>query len=150
VLSLNSEAPHDRGSAQERWLRERLRAPGDCRIAFWHRPRYSASTDHGDQSDMAPLWNDLRGHAAIALAGHEHDMQRFKPIDGITEFVSGAGGKSHYGIRDSDRRLAFGNDRDDGALRVTLRPGTAAYAFVTADGRVLDHGSIPCHPRASR
>jgi hypothetical protein len=144
LLSLNSEAPHDRGSAQERWLRARLRTPGSCRIAFWHRPRYSAGTKHGDQPDMAPIWDDLRGHAAIAIAGHEHDMQRFKPIDGITQFVSGAGGQSHYAVGAGDPRLAFSNDIDDGALRLTLRPGTAAYAFVAADGRVLDRGTIPC------
>jgi hypothetical protein len=144
LLSLNSEAPHDHGSAQERWLRARLRAPGTCRIAFWHRPRYSAGTHHGDQPDMTALWNDLRGHAAIVIAGHEHDMQRLKPIDGITELISGAGGNSHYAVRADDTRLAFANDRDDGALRLTLRPGAAAYAFIAADGRLLDRGTITC------
>jgi hypothetical protein len=143
VISLNSEVPHGRGSPQERWLRARLRGPGTCRIAFWHRPRYSDGTHHGDQPDMAPLWDDLRGHATIALAGHEHDMQRFKPIDGITEFVSGAGGDGHYSLRRSGR-LAFGNDRDYGALRLALRPGAASYAFVTTGGRVLDSGTLRC------
>ena len=136
LLSLNSEAPHHRGSPQERWLRTQVRAPGTCRIAFWHRPRYSAGTVHGDQADMAPLWDDLRGRAAIALAGHEHDMQRFKPIDGITEFVSGAGGAGLYALRDDDR-VAFADDREYGALRLVLTPGAA-------DGRVLDHGTIRC------
>lgn len=146
LLSLNSEAPHDRGSAQEQWLRVRLRAPGTCRIVFWHRPRYSAGTHHGDQPDMAALWDDVRGHAAIVLAGHEHDMQRLKPIDGITEFISGAGGNGHYPLHRGDARLAFGNDRDYGALRLRLRSGRATYAFTTTDGRVLDHGTIRCHP----
>ena len=143
LLSLNSEAPHERGSSQERWLRRQLRRPGTCRIAFWHRPRYSAGTVHGDQPDMAPLWDALRGHAAIVLAGHEHDMQRFKPIDGITEFVSGAGGDGHYSLKRTGR-LAFGNARDYGALRLALRPGAATYAFVTTGGRVLDSGTLRC------
>jgi hypothetical protein len=30
------------------------------------------------------------------IAGHEHDMQQFKPSLGITEFVLGAGGASRY------------------------------------------------------
>ena len=93
--------------------------------------------------DMAPLWNDLRGHATIVLAGHEHDMQRFKPIDGITEFVSGAGGDGHYSLKRTGR-LAFGNARDYGALRLALRPGAATYAFVTTGGRVLDSGTLRC------
>jgi hypothetical protein len=143
LLSLNSEAPHARGSAQERWLRTRLRAPGTCRIAFWHRPRHSGGT-HGDQPDMAVLWNDLRGHAVIALGGHDHDMQRFKPIGGITQFVSGAGGRSLYGVHSDDARLAFANDDDYGALRLVLLPGAARYAFIAVDGRVLDRGTIRC------
>jgi hypothetical protein len=143
LLSLNSEAPHDRGSAQERWLLTQLRSPGTCRIAFWHRPRYSASTVHGDQPDMAPLWDALRGRAAIVLAGHDHDMQRFEPIDGITQFVSGAGGAGHYPVRPDDR-VAFADDDDYGALRLVLRPGSARHAFVSTTGRVLDSGTIDC------
>ena len=144
MLSLSSEAPHGPGSPQERWLRAQLRAPGTCRIAFWHRPRYSAGRRYGDQADMAPLWHDLRGRAAIAIAGHEHDMQRLEPIDGMTEFVSGAGGRSHYAVRADDRRVAFADDRDDGALRLTLRPLRAGYAFISAGGRVLDRGTLTC------
>jgi hypothetical protein len=145
VLSLDSEASHGRGSTQERWLRARVRGGGTCRIAFWHRPRFSAGSHHGDQRDMAALWDDLRGRAAIALAGHEHDMQRLRPIDGITELVSGAGGADRYRLR-RDPRLAFGNDTTYGALRLDLRPGAATYAFVSAAGRVLDRGTIRCRP----
>jgi hypothetical protein len=143
VISLDSEDPHASGSAQYRWLRRRLRAPGTCRIAFWHRARFSADTHHGDQEDMAPLWDALHGHAAIVLAGHAHDMQRLRPIDGITAFVSGAGGDELYPLR-RDARLAFGDDSSYGALRLRLRRGAAAYAFVTADGRILDSGTVRC------
>lgn len=143
VISLDSEDPHDTSSAQHRWLQSQLRAPGTCRIAFWHRARFSADTQHGDQEDMAPLWDALRGHAAIVLAGHAHDMQRFRPIDGITQFVSGAGGDELYPLR-RDARLAFGDDRTYGALRLRLRPGAAAYAFVAVNGRILDSGTVRC------
>jgi hypothetical protein len=145
ILSLNSEVSHDTGSPQERWLRGEVREPaGTCRLAFWHRPRFSASTaHHGDQPDTQPLWEPLVGHAAIVLTGHDHDMQRFKPVDGITEFVSGAGGHEHYELSE-DPRVAFGNDADYGALRLELRPGRAAYTFVATDGRVLDRGIVRC------
>jgi Calcineurin-like phosphoesterase len=144
-LSLNSEAPHDSASAQLRWLSRRLRAPGTCTIAFWHRPRFSAGR-HGDQADVAPLWDALRGHATIVLNGHDHDLQRLEPVDGITEFVVGAGGKSHYAVNPTDDRLAFWNDTVDGALRLELRRGRAGWAFVAGDGRALDSGSLSCRP----
>jgi Calcineurin-like phosphoesterase len=88
ILSLNSETDHERGSPQERWLRGRLGGSGTCTLAFWHRPRFSAGK-HGDQDDMAPIWN---------------------------------------------------------ALRLRLRRGSASYAFISTDGRVLDAGRVRCRP----
>lgn len=142
LLSLNSEAAHGPGSAQVRWLSRQLRGPGTCRLAFLHRPRFSAGR-HGDQPDVAPLWNALRGHASLVVAGHDHDMQRLRPVDGITELVSGAGGHSLYALKD-DPRLAFGDDDSYGALRITLTPRRADLAFVAADGRVLDRHRVAC------
>jgi acid phosphatase type 7 len=144
IISLNSEAPHGRRSPQLRWLRAELRrGGGTCTLAFWHRPRHSAG-DHGDQVDVAPLWDALRGRARLVLAGHDHDMQRLRPRDGITALVAGAGGRSRYGVDGSDPRLAFGDDAHDGALRLELRPGRARLAFVAAGGAVLDRSAVTC------
>lgn len=144
-LSLNSEAAHDPHSRQLRWLRRQLRARGTCRLAFWHRPRFSAGT-HGDQSDVAPLWRALRGHAALVLNGHDHDLQRLRPIDGLVELVAGAGGHGLYDIDRSYRGLAFANDQLDGAVRIDLRPGRASARFIAVDGRTLDTSTITCRP----
>ena len=146
LLSLNSEDDHGPRSAQVRWLRTEVRAPGRCRLAFWHRPRFSAGR-HGDQPDVAPLWRALTGRAAIVLSGHDHNLQRFRPVAGLTQFVVGGGGHSRSDLR-PDPRLAFGTDTTDGALRLDLRPGLARFAFVAADGRVLDRGRIRCRPSA--
>ena len=144
LISLNSEIAHDAGSPQLRWLRATLaRRRGTCRLAYWHRPRFSAGK-HGDQDDTQPLWSALRGRTAIVLTGHDHNMQRLRPIDGITEFVSGAGGKSHYELDHGDDRLAFADDQTYGALRLELTPTAARYAFVSAAGQVLDSGSVSC------
>jgi len=144
-LSVNSEGPHQEGSEQERWLRREAGGAGDCRIAFWHRPRHSAGLRHGDQADTQPFWAAVRGHAAIVLNAHEHDLQRFKSIEGVTQFVVGAGGHGQlYPLAPVDERLAFGNDDAVGALRLELRPGLARFAFIASDGRTLDSGSVPC------
>jgi hypothetical protein len=144
ILSLNSETAHGARSAQLRWLRARLRGRGTCRLAFWHRPRFSAGTVHGNQRDVAPFWRALRGHARIVLNGHDHDSQRLRPNDGITEFVAGAGGHGRYPLDRGYRGLAFGDSSQYAALRLRLRPGLARYAFVTAGGRTLDRGQIRC------
>jgi hypothetical protein len=138
LLNLNSEAAHGPGSRQLRWLERALTSPGDCRIAFWHRARWSAGGEHGDSPDTAPLWRALRGRARAVLSGHEHDLQRLRPRGGITQYVAGAGGRSRYALDRSDPRLAWGRDDTDGALRIVLEPGLATFEFRDVAGRLLD------------
>jgi hypothetical protein len=146
ILSLNSEAPHDAGSPQLRWLRRALGGGGDCRIAFWHRPRFSAGLVHGDAPDVQPFWDALGGRARIVVNGHEHDLQRFAARRGVTELISGAGGHGHYPLGPHPG-LAFGDATHDGALRLVLRRGRADWSFVAADGRTLDSGFLRCRRR---
>ena len=142
-LDLNSEAPHGKGSAQLAWLRKQVAAPGTCRIAFFHRPRYSAGTVHGDAPDVAPLWNALRSHARLVINGHDHTMQRMKRRNGLTEYVSGTGGSVLYRNR-RDSRLAWGRSGVTGALRIVLRPGNATLEFRSSSGRLLDRSRATC------
>lgn len=166
VLVLNSDDPMDTGSAQYRWLRsvlEKTPGRGNCRIAVTHRPRYDAGR-HGDGEMVEPAWALLAGRARMMLSGHDHNMQRFAPQRGITQFVSGAAGRSRgtYPVDgQSAGRLVFSHpawgrpqardDSSDGVLRLILRRSgrnrsTAGWAFVSAAGRraTLDHGSISC------
>jgi hypothetical protein len=145
ILSLNSEAPHDEASPQVKWLRSKLTRRGTCRLAFWHRPRYGEDLlEGGDQPDVQPFWDALRRKAVIVLNGHNHNMQRFPPIEGITEFVVGSGGHGHHPLSTTRRRYVFANDQLYGALRLTLKPGQAKYRYVAVGGQTLDAGSIKC------
>jgi hypothetical protein len=146
LVSLNSETAHGSGSPQVAWLRSAVKGSGTCRLAFWHRPRYSAGDRHGDQPDVQAFWDALKGHAAIVVNGHEHDMQRFVPRDGITQFVSGAGGHGLYDVDESRPDLAFGNNNRFGALRLELSRGRASYRFVSVQGETLDSGKVSCRP----
>jgi hypothetical protein len=144
LLSLNSEARRDSRSPQYRWLRRRLRARGTCRLAFFHQPRFSAGAK--ENRNMDPIWRALSGRARVVLAGHDHNMQRLHRIDGITSFVVGSGGRELDPIDRGYPRLAFGNDRDFGALRLVLGRRAARFAFIRSDGRVLDSGRLRCRP----
>jgi acid phosphatase type 7 len=149
VLSLNSETPHGPGSPQLRWL-ERVLARGDgtCRIAFWHRPRFSPDSVHGDAPDVAPLWNALQGHARLVLNGHGHVMARYRRRGSLTEYVAGTGGNVRYRVV-RDPRLAFARSDLTGALRLTLMPGTADLEFRAVGGRLLDRSSATCRDTVS-
>jgi Calcineurin-like phosphoesterase len=142
-LSLDSEL---RGAAfrrQLQWLRHSLRGGGNCRIAFWHRPRFSAGR-HGDAADLEPLWRAVRGRVRLVLNGHDHDLQRLRRIGGTTTLIAGAGGRSRYALHRDYPRLVWGSDTVEGALALRLRPGWARFAFVSAGGRRLDKGRVRC------
>ena len=141
LIAANSE---DLGAAQRRRLRRRAAGGGNCRIAFWHRPRLNAGEHRGEQRDVDGLWRAIRGRAAILLSGHDHDMQRFKPVDGTVQYVSGAGGRSHYAVDRGDPRLAFSDDTADGALRIALTRGRADLRFVSTAGKILDESTVTC------
>jgi hypothetical protein len=143
ILDLNSQAPHGGGSAQLRWLRSALEGPGDCRIAFWHRPRYSEGA-YGGADDLNPLWNALAGHARIVLSGHDHNLQRHSPQRGIVQYVIGAGGRGRYMLHHRKSTMVWGTDRVDGALRMVLKPGRALLEFRTPSGRLLDRSTQRC------
>lgn len=146
ILDLNSQAAHDPGSPQLSWLTRALRGPGECRIAFWHRPRFSAGV-HGDQPDTAPLYRALAGRARVVIGGHDHNLQRMRRRGGIRQYVAGAGGRNRYRIDRGDPGLAWGRDDTEGALRIVLRPGRALLEFRDADGRVLDRSHASCEPQ---
>jgi hypothetical protein len=145
ILSLNSQARHGARSPEVRWLKSALKGPGDCRIAFMHRPRYSAGA-YGGAPDLNPLWNRLAGHAKIVLAGHDHNLQRHRPQRGLTQYVVWAGGRGRYSLHHGDPTLVFGRDDLEGALRMVLRPGHAVLEFRSTSGRLLDRSRASCSP----
>lgn len=141
VIELNSETR--RRGEQLAWLRRQLRARGTCRIAFWHRARYTVGP-HGDTAYMDPYWRALKGHARLVISAHDHDMERFRPRGGLIQLVSGAGGESHYPLRRAKPGLVFGDQSHWGALRLDLSTGRARLAFVATGGRVLDASTATC------
>ena len=146
ILNLNSQAPHGTGSPQVLWLEKAVSGPGDCRIAFWHRPRYSEGA-YGGAPDLNPFWNRLVGRARIVLSGHDHNLQRHSPQRGITQYVVGAGGRPRYALhRGNPSTMVWGTDRVDGALRMVLTPGRALLEFRAPGGRLLDRSTRTCTP----
>ena len=149
LISLNSNASISTSSEQLGWLRSTIdRGPryGTCRIAFMHHPIYSAGL-HGGLAALQPVLAELEGNASILLSGHDHDMQRMRPINGITQLVSGSGGGELYPVNRNDPRLAFYDDTHHGAVRLKLRPTRAVVSFVASDGSVIDRSAVSCRQR---
>lgn len=144
------------GSAQYTWLQSDLAAyPQPCAAAIWHQPRWSSGT-YGDSGAMAPLWSALYAAGTeLVIAGHEHDYERFTPLDetgapdptnGIRSFVVGTGGA---GLRPFGTIRAGSEVRNasaNGVLRLTLRGDGYDWAFIPIPGRTFtDSGTGDCH-----
>jgi hypothetical protein len=147
----------DEGSAQERWLKADLAAHTQrCTLAYWHQPRFTAGC-HADDTDVQALWNDLyAANADVILNGHEHDYQRFVPMNpsgladdrrGLVEFIVGTGGtRISCPTHTTTSTLAAHENGTYGILRLTLRPASYDYRFVPVAGRSYsDTGSGRCH-----
>ena len=109
VVVLNSNIARTAGSAQEQWLRLDLAASTKtCTLAYWHHPRFSSSSVHGNDATVQPFWQALYDlNADVVLVGHDHSYERFAPqtptgvadaTRGIRQFVVGTGGRSHYAL----------------------------------------------------
>ncbi|MBA3867833.1 MAG: metallophosphoesterase [Anaerolineae bacterium] len=162
-ISLNSNIPRDMGveKPEYSWLaRDLAQNASQCTLAYMHAPRYSIGSEGGTEP-VAPMWALLvNNQADIFLTGHDHNYQRWQPLDasgnfnpeGITQFVVGSGG---HGIRpfvSSDTRMVKGIDdvqETPGALRLQLYSDRATFEYINAAGLVLDSGEIPCHKAIS-
>ena len=90
ILVLDTEQVDN--PAQTTWLRKTLASPTDAAwtIVAMHKPAYSAGV-HGSDEEIQQQWVPLFElyDVPLVLAGHDHDYQRSKPIDGVTYMVSG-------------------------------------------------------------
>ena len=159
LITLDSECQYvggcQMGSAQQRWLAADLAAnTSQCTLVYWHEPRWS-SGEHGDATQMAAIWGELVGaHVDVVLSGHNHDYERFVPLDGtgqpdptgITEFVVGTGGKNHYAFTQPPLTgEVVRNDTSFGVIEMTLGPGSYSWNFVPAPTYTFhDSGSASC------
>src|SRR5215217_5286372 len=160
VISLNSNCSYvggcGPGSPEEQWLKADLAAHSNaCTLAYWHHPRFSSGIN-GDNSIVGPFWDDLyQGGAEVVLNGHDHDYERFAPLNpsgqpeptqGIREFVVGTGGAE---LREFNRIIPTSEVQIagmNGVLKMTLHPDSYDWQFVTAPGGIeADGGNASCH-----
>jgi 3',5'-cyclic AMP phosphodiesterase CpdA len=145
------------GSEQDRWLRADLAAhPARCTLAFWHHPRFSSGTTHGSDPAVGGLWVALyQAGADVVLVGHEHNYERFAPLDplggvdparGVREFVVGTGGESHYPFGSPLPGSEARNSDSFGLLELQLRATGYTWRFLPAQGGSFqDSGTGSCH-----
>jgi len=153
-LVVNPEFTASDAKAQEDWLRNEVKTTKACSMVMWHNPRFSSGL-HGSDARFTNLWQIMYdGNVDLALAGHDHSYERFKPqnalgvldsLRGITEIVAGTGGGGFYGFRVPIANSVAQIQGHWGVLKLTLGKGEWSSAFIEVNGRVWDTTSGKCH-----
>ena len=139
---------------QYRWLRRQLARDTRCSLMYMHHPRYSTG-EHGP-SPLARRFFALASRSGVemVLSAHDHDYERFRPMDnrererpdsGTVQYVSGAGGKSHYVTTGDDPGSEVSIDDEFGVLELELRRDGWSSSFHGVDGDEQDPYSSTCH-----
>jgi len=158
IVVLNDNVAMTANSAQVQWLRADLNGRrNQCVLAYWHRPRYSSGSA-GNTSGTQSLWQALADSAAdIVMWGHDHDYERFAPMDatgaasatGIRAFVVGTGGGEDLsnGFPIIQPNSVVRDNSTRGVMRLTLYAGRYRWEFMPAPGfgSFTDSGSGNCN-----
>ena len=159
-IDLNSNATRigvGKTSAQYAWLAQDLAANSSlCTIVYYHHPLFNIGPE-GPTTAMSDIWALMaQNGVSIVLNGHDHDYQRWVPLDGsgnpsptgITEFVAGGGGHGLQTIAKTDSRVAYSNYLNPqafGVLKLALNPSGASFSYINSSGVPLDSGNIACN-----
>ncbi len=160
VIALNSNCAYiagcEPGSPQYEWLRQTLETgTGSCEIALLHHPRWSSGR-HGNNDAVGPLYELLYEYGVeVAIAGHDHDYERFAPQDpsgrrddtrGIRDFIVGTGGRNLYRFGSVAPNSEVRENKTFGVLKMELNDGSYEWEFVPEAGKTFsDVGSGSCH-----
>lgn len=158
LVALDSSLAADGdGAAQARWLAADLAASrARCKLAFFHHPLFSSGA-HGDTPELRAVSRLLHdGRVSVALSGHDHDYERFAPMDasgrpdpvrGLRSFVVGTGGAELRGFEARRDGSEARSSKVHGVLKLTLRADGYDWAFLPAGSpRFTDHGTGTCIP----
>jgi hypothetical protein len=158
IVSLNSNLDGSTTSAQYQWLSNDLRRNTQaCTLVYFHHPLFNIGVEPVPTRFTA-IWPLLAQRGVdIVLNGHDHDYQRWVPMNGSgtpspsgpTELVVGTGGHSLQSFVSSDPRVAYSLAGSFGAMQVDLNPGGASYQYMTTGGGTVDSGTIACNPNGT-
>lgn len=154
-IALNSKTGNTVSAAQLTWLDADLRAnTKPCTAAYWHHVFISRGNYTG-YATMKPFFDRLyASRADLALVGHDHNYQRWTPmdgsqvpkIDGVRELVVGTGGGSMYPVNGTSPMLERKQSSTYGILKLTLTASDWLAEFVPIAGKTFtDSIGGTCH-----
>jgi len=127
---------------QIRWIDSVLALSTETwNIVIGHHPVYS-NGEHGNTMGMIRQIKPLfEKHGVDAyFAGHDHDLQMLKPVNGVQYIISGAGGKARSVAWEKNTIFASTNG---GFVWLQFNADEMLLQFIDSEGTVLFATSIP-------
>jgi tartrate-resistant acid phosphatase type 5 len=121
-------------AAQSRWLQNALEASqAKWKIVYGHHPPYFAGPNGTttDERIVKALMPILKGRADVYIAGHDHNLEHLKPVDGVNLFIAGGGGAVTYEA-DSASPVALFARQTNGFAVLEIEDHTATVRLVDA------------------
>jgi predicted phosphodiesterase len=105
IIVMNTERNFENGSDQYEFVKNNLENSSsyNYKIIISHKNFISCNCSHSPNVDYT-LYQSLfkRYGVDLVLSGHNHNYQRFSPIDNVTYIVNGLGGVSQYDLDNAD------------------------------------------------
>lgn len=147
-FALDSNRP-DR--AELAWIDEALAGSNDdWKICYFHHPLYSDGVKHGPALELRVLLEPIlvRHAVDVVFSGHDHVYERLMPEQGISYFVTGAGGQDVRTLRRS-AATAASFDREQTFTAVEVLGSDLFFQTVSRSGITADAGVIRKRGRTS-
>jgi len=142
------------GSDQYNWLTNDLASSSQpWKFLFLHHPLASSGSHRNDHyagsllTDAQVLQNLLlpvavRYGVEMIFSGHDHDYERFNPIDGVQIIANGSAGSQMNGIQDQRDGASSQFYTVPEFLKVTVQGDSLFLQAITTNGNVFDHMSL--------
>lgn len=146
---------------QDQWLKEEaFKDAGQCRLIFAHHPKYSSGW-HGnlkhETDPLKKLYKYLyKQQVSVMLAGHDHQYEQFRPLDGkgkesykngMRSFVVGTGGADPRSVWRVQKMSEEINNVDLGVLKMELYEDHYTWQFIPVTGKPMNKYRERCVPR---
>lgn len=140
-FALDSNRP-DR--AELEWVDEALRSSNEeWKICYFHHPLYSDGVKHGPALELRVVLEPIlvRHGVDVVFSGHDHVYHRLTPQQGISYFVTGAGGQGIRTLRRS-AATAASYDREQTFTAVEVLGAELFFQTISRSGTTVDAGII--------
>ncbi len=149
IIVMNTELPLTEGSEQYNFVNKELANSSgyDYKTISTHRPFISCDCGHPPDPKMNSTYHKLfdKYNVDLVLSGHNHNYQRFAPIDNVTYIVDGLGGADRSPLNPlTDPNLRYESKFDNayGYLDLNLTNGIIDGKFVSLPNGVKDNFTL--------